>query len=324
MPGLATGIGSLPYVDPHVAASATIRLHPRLPAAPQLPNPREGVIAQWATALPEVSVARDGTLSIDLARAADPIVAAFDQVAHAGLLAFVDAAAGDPEIRRVKLQVVGPLTLAVALVQGGMPTSRAVARASTAVRAWIDVLEAKLAERLPGVGRVIFLDEPSLVLWRHDRAPIERDEAVDVLSGSLAAIRGISGVHVCGDGDVRVAFEAGPTVLGAPVSPALLHDADVFVRHLDADGWVAWGAVPTDRPIGESSDAPWRDLVSVWCEFTRRGCDPVRLRTHAIITPACGLASFGPTQAERALRLAREIANRVGDQAVAARLTVGA
>ena len=104
----------------------------------------------------------------------------------------------------------------------------------------------------------------------------------------------------------------------------LVADADVLARHIDADGWVAWGAVPTDRPIGDSSDALWRRLVSVWCELTRRGCDPVRLRTRGIITPACGLAGHGLTQSDRALQFAADIAGRVGDQAVAARLTVGA
>ena len=113
-------------------------------------------------------------------------------------------------------------------------------------------------------------------------------------------------------------------MLGVPVSDALIADADVLARHVDADGWIAWGAVPTDRPIGDSADALWRRLAGVWCELTRRGCDPVRLRTRGIITPACGLAGHGLTQADRALRLAADIAGRVGDQSVAARLTVGA
>jgi len=131
-------------------------------------------------------------------------------------------------------------------------------------------------------------------------------------------------VHVCGDGDLRIAFEAGPRVLGLPVSEALLADGDAIVRHLDADGWVAWGAVPTDRPVGDSADPLWRRLVTIWCDLTRRGCDPVGIRTHALVTPACGLAGHGPSQAARALRLAQTMADRIGDQAVAARLTVGA
>ena len=65
-------------------------------------------------------------------------------------------------------------------------------------------------------------------------------------------------------------------------------------------------------------------LARVWCDLTRRGCDPVPLRTRGLITPACGLAGYGASQAERVLGIARELAARVHDQAVAARLTLGA
>ena len=47
-------------------------------------------------------------------------------------------------------------------------------------------------------------------------------------------------------------------------------------------------------------------------------------RARGIITPACGLAGYGASQAERVLGIARELAARVHDQAVAARLTLGA
>ncbi len=137
-------------------------------------------------------------------------------------------------------------------------------------------LDALMAEALPGAPDLTFLDEPALVLWKRDNAPIEREEAVDLLSGCLAASRSVTGVHVCGDGDLRLAFEAGTEVLGVPVSEALIDDADVLARHIDADGWIAWGAIPTDRPIGDSGDALWRKLAGVWCELTRRGCDPVQ------------------------------------------------
>jgi hypothetical protein len=325
--GLATGIGSLPHLDAREAAELTLRLHPTLPAAPELPerDRRESLVAQWAGALPEVTVATDGTLSIDRGRIAEPIAPVFAPATHAGLLAFLDAFDAMPVTPpRVKVQIVGPLTLGVALDAAGLPTSLAFERAGAAVRAWVRALDQLLTTRLPDVPVLLFLDEPALVLWRRDAAPVEREPAVDLLSASLAAASCLTGVHVCGDGDLRLAFEAGPSVLGAPVTDALIADADVIARHIDAGGWVAWGAVPTDRPIGDTSDALWRRMVAIWCELTRRGCDPVRLRTHGIITPACGLAGHGRTQAERALRLTSDIAGRVGDQAVAARLTVGA
>jgi hypothetical protein len=262
-------------------------------------------------------------LSIDRERATGPIAPAFSAESHAGLFAFLDACTlvAPP---RVKVQIVGPLTLGVALEEAGLPRTLAFQRAGEAVRAWVRALDELLTRRIPHVPVLLFLDEPALVLWRRDVAPLEREQAVDLLSTSLAATSCVTGVHVCGDGDLRLAFEAGPRMLGIPVSDALIADADVLARHIDADGWVAWGAVPTDRPIGDSADALWRRLVGVWCELTRRGCDPVRLRTRGMITPACGLAGHGTTQADRALRFAADIASRVGDQSVAARLTVGA
>jgi hypothetical protein len=325
-PGLATGIGSLPHRDAQAATTLTLRMHPHLPAVPQLPelSAREALVAQWAGALPEVTLDRDGALSIDRNRAGERVAPSFTAETHAGLFAFLDAAEDPGAVPRVKVQIVGPLTLGVALADAGMPVSVAFRRAGEAVRAWVRAIDELLTVRVPHVPVVLFLDEPALVLWKRGAAPLEREEAVDLLSGALAAASGTTGVHVCGDGDLRLAFEAGPRIVGVPVTDELIADADVFSRHVDADGWIAWGAVPTDRPIGDSTDALWRRLVAVWCELTRRGCDPVRLRTHGIITPACGLAGHGLTQAERALRLAKEIAGRVGDQSVAARLTVGA
>lgn len=326
-PGLATGIGSLPHTDPRAAAAVSLRATPWFPAAPQLPHrsPLEGLVAQWAGALPEVEVLADGSLRVEGATSVRGPQPVFDREHHAGLLGFLDEAAARPErLRRVKAQVVGPLTLGVALTRAGMRPDHAFRRGAEAVRAWVAALEDLVAKHLAGASLLLFLDEPSLVLWTRDDGPLEREQAVDLLSGALAAAGCTVGVHVCGDGDRRLALEAGPTVLGVEASANLAADCDVLARHLDADGWVAWGAVPTDRPVGESAEPLWRGLAAVWCELTRRGCDPVRLRTQALVTPACGLAGHGPTQAERVLRLADELADRVHSQALAARLTLGA
>ncbi len=323
--GLATGIGSLPFADARDAAALVLRTQPDLPAIPQLASPREGVVAQWAVALPEVTIAPDGSLIVDLARVGEPIVAEFTEESHAGLLGFLDVAATtETPLQRVKAQVVGPLTLGVALVQAGMAPAVAFERSLETVESWIGALEALLARRVRGARTLLFLDEPALVLWSREEGPIERESAIDVLSSALAASSAETGVHVCGDGDIRLAFEAGPTVLGVPVSGRLVDEVGTLVRHLDADGWIAWGAVPTDRPVGESADPLWRELVGVWCELTRRGCEPLRIRSQAIVTPACGLVNHGHSQAEHALRLASELAERVAAQRAAARLTAGA
>ena len=325
-PGVATGIGSLPHTDARAAVEAVLRCLPDLPAVPQLParDPREGLCAQWLGALPEVTIEVDGSIVVSGASDAEP-ECLLDPDAHAGLLAFLDVTASLPVApRRVKVQLTGPLTLGTALVQAGMPPARAFRRAATVARAWSVVIEEQFAAALPGTGVLLFLDEPALVHWRRDRGLIDRESAVDVLSGALAAAGCVTGVHVCGDGDLALALEAGPQVVGVEVREELVLDTVPIARFLDGDGWIAWGAVRTDRPVGESADPHWRRLATVWCELTRRGCDPVPLRTRGMITPACGLAGYGASQAERLLGIARELAARVHDQAVAARLMLGA
>jgi len=327
VPGLATGIGSLPGSDAARAVEMVLAETPRLPFVPQLPNrsPREGMLAQWLEVLPEVTVAPDGAIVVDRDAASGAPTITIDPASHSGLVALLAAARGrEEEFGRIKVQMTGPLTLGVALMRAGLPSALAFERAKVCAAEWAAHLQATVEARLPGTRMMLFLDEPALVRWAGGDDPIERDDAIDVLSSTLARVTCVTGVHVCGDGDLRVAHAAGPDVLGLTASDALVAESDTIMRHLEADGWIAWGAVPTDRPIGDSTEGPWRRLVGLWCDLTRRGCDPVRLRTHGLVTPACGLAGHGESQAVRALRVAREMADRIGDQAVAARLTVGA
>lgn len=282
------------------------------------------MIAQAAGALPEVEVRADGMLTLREG-VEGPARAVFDKEHHAGLLAFLELAAHQTAPpRRVKVQVCGPLTLGLALVDAGMPVDLAFARALDAARVWAVGLERLVADHLPGAAAVLWFDEPGLTAWRDDDAPLDREAATDLLSGALASVRSVTGVHVCGPGELRLALDAGPGIVGVEVRSSLLDHAGWLSRYLEGGGWVAWGAVPTDRPVGEHATPLWKALVELWCELTRRGCDPVQLRSQALITPACGLAGHGPSQAERAMLLAREIGARVHDQAAATKLTIGA
>src|SRR5215207_1525638 len=94
VPGVATGVGSLPHHDPATAAELVLRCLPELPAAPQLPgrDPREGMLAQWLGALPEVEVASDGSVVLQGQSDAAP-ECVFEDHAHSGLLALLDVAA---------------------------------------------------------------------------------------------------------------------------------------------------------------------------------------------------------------------------------------
>ncbi|HVM39904.1 MAG TPA: hypothetical protein VM618_03880 [Acidimicrobiia bacterium] len=325
--GAATAMGSLPHRDPLEAARLALAATPRLPASPQLPNrsAHEGMLVQWLRALPEVVVAPDGAgFELDGDRIGEPSPE-LDGEAHGGFLAFVDEAAAQAEPpSAVKTQLTGPLTLGMALADAGMPAPIAFERAAALVEGWAEVVTGHLDRRLSNTQPVVFLDEPALTAWQVGEGPIAREEAVDLLSSVLAGIDAVVGVHVCGDGDRRMAIEAGPEIVGVVAGPDVLPDAIAIGRYLDGGGWVAWGAVPTDRPVGDHAEHWWKALVGVWCELTVAGCDPVLLRQQSLITPACGLAGHGEEQAARVLDLAVEIGERVREQAVATRLSVGA
>jgi hypothetical protein len=326
--GMATAIGRLPLRDPNAAAALVLRCLPELPAAPQLParTPLEGVIAQWAGVIPGVAVQNDGSIELRAPLDVDASLhPQFCPETHAGLLSFLDIARRQPmPPRRVKLQVVGPLTLGVALEDAGAPADIAFPLAVRVTSAWANALEDLVATELPGASLVLFYDEPGLVRWHGDDGPVEREIAIDLLSSALATTSAMSGVHVCGAGDLRIALDAGPSIVHFDVDAFDITNAIAMARFLEGDGWVAWGAIPTHRPVGEHAQPLWKTLVELWCELTRRGCDPLRLRRQALVAPACGLAGHGESQAERALLLAREIGNRVHDHAAATKLAIGA
>src|SRR2546427_681332 len=74
---------------PH-AAARTSRAARRPPRGAR--SPLEGIVVQWARALPEVALGPDGSMTIDPVACDAPPVAVFDAEAHAGLLGFLDAA----------------------------------------------------------------------------------------------------------------------------------------------------------------------------------------------------------------------------------------
>jgi hypothetical protein len=328
--GGVTSIGSLPHRDADAACEFVLKHSPGLPAAPQLPrrSALENMVAQAARGIPGVTVDRDGKVRVDR-DALDPeapITPMFDGAGHGGLLAFLSHAAGRTE--PVKIQMTGPITLGCALVSAGVDAEIAFPIAASAVRAQGKALLELVHHRLPDAPVVAFLDEPGLVdVGEGRRVPLAPDATIDLLSTGLAALEGVAvtGVHCCGPTDLRLVAAAGPDIIAIPAEDEIvLPAANLLTSHLERGGWVAWGAIPTSKPLGTDADRLWRKLSLVWCDLVQAGADPVLIRAQALVTPACGLAGHGVSQAARALRMTKTLSDRVADQAAATRLSVGA
>ena len=328
--GAPTSVGSLPHVDRAAAIAFVLERTAELPAAPTLPriDPLEMMIPQALWGIEGVDVASDGSFSVADPRRLDPESPLGDRdLADAPFTtwrAFLDAVADrtDP----IKLQLTGPITLGLALVDAGVPSKLAFAIASGAVATRARDLVALAERRAPGVARVVVFDEPGLVGGLRSDLPLPADQVVDVLSGALAAIEegALTGVHVCGPADWRLIMQAGPGLLSMPLGADVTGSAGALGSYLERGGWVAWGAVPTDGPLGEHNSRYWRQLSAQWCELVQNGCDPVLLRRQALVTPVCGLALHDEVQADHVFTLTRELAEKIHDQVTGIRLSVGA
>jgi hypothetical protein len=328
--GLATSIGSLPHVDPGEAVDFILQTQPRLPAAPSLParSRREGMIAQASHGVAGIVVHDDGSLTIDDAQL-DPeaplVDPGFGSDAFVGFRAFVTTIAD--RSGPIKISLTGPVTLGVALHAAGVERDLAFAVASAAVRQRARAMVQHVAQRAPQAQVVAFLDEPAMGSAMDPDFPLLPLDAVDLVSGSLAALEplAIGGLHCCGRADWRLLMQAGPEILSLPTDGGIESASGALAAFLERGGWVAWGAVPTDRPIGTTVERLWRMLSVLWCTLVAEGgCDPVRLRTQAMITPACGLWRHGVPQAQQVLQFTNRLAERLHDQAIGVRLTVGA
>ncbi|CAN5695940.1 MAG: hypothetical protein ACR2JF_16530 [Iamia sp.] len=326
--GVPTGIGSLPHDEPSAAVEFVLEHLPELPAAPSLParDPRESMLAQAAWGITGVDVAADGSLAVDPARL-DPAAPLHDDgltgAPFVTLQTFLSAVAG--RTGAIKVQTTGPVTLACSLVAEGADPTVAAAVAGAAVRARAVALVDAVAAVAPDAPVVAFLDEPGLV----GGPPPELghpDAVVDLVSSAMAAweTRAITGIHCCGPTDWATLLQAGPRILSAPVGADLHLGAGALAAFLERDGWIAWGAVPTDRPLGDSASHWWRELSAQWCELVQAGCDPVRIRRQALVTPACGLARHHLPQAELVVELTHAVGLRIHDQLAGVRLSVGA
>jgi hypothetical protein len=331
--GSSTMVGSLPHRDARRAAEFAWEAR-GIPCAPTLPrrSPAEGMVAQAIVGIRGISLGQYGSLSIDVS-SVDPLAPVLTDLEHdafGGFRAWL--AHGQEHVRRtgysgaVKWQFIGPVSLGRALIRAGVPVHLAFSVAVRVVRDYLVVMSNAVSEALPNNPQLVVIDEPDLTDLEDDSFPIAPDTAIDLMSGAMAAVESnaVVGLHSCSDVSLGHLIAAGPNVLSVPVSPRLVDDAPKIAHFLQEGGWVAWGAVATGGPIGQSVERWCKKLASMWCGLVQGGCDATLLRRQSLVTPECGLALHSTESAALVTDQVHELAERVRTQALATRLNVGA
>ena len=320
----ATGIGSWPGTSVRDAL-AQVReiLDADLPYLPELParGPGGDMVGRTCGLLVELPVDLQpaGWRLVDhpgrdAARTAALLREDLDELAEA-----FDGWTG-----RLKLQVVGPWTLAASL---WLPRGERVVVDAGACRDLVESLAEGVRTHVeavrhlvPGAEIVVQVDEPSLPTVLAGRLPtasgfgrlpsLDPQVAQAGLQAVLAAHDGDTVVHCCAvDPPLPLMRAAGATALSLDTSllgPRGWEGVAVAVEdgvHLHA------GAVPTDgsltrpQPVADGIEHAWRRLGL-----------PLGVLADVVVTPACGLAAVAPDVARRIQRTAVEVARELEER----------
>lgn len=329
--GIATGVGSWPGEDPREAAAVSVGELSALPHLVELPARGLGadMIGRAAAVLVDLPLdtsttgyrvaQRPGKVT---RRARDLLSRDLDAMEEAWEVAGLRGTD-----QPVKVQVVGPLTLASQLeLFGG---HRALTDAG-AVRDLAESLSEGLVEHVAEVTRrlgspvVVQLDEPGLPavlagtlpgvsILQAPRAMPEPD-ALEVLHSSIARLDRPVLVHCCAAGaPLALLRRSGAAMIGLDLGELKTADLDGVGEILEAGLSLALGLVPTTQP----DRAPtWRELAEPAVRLADRlGFPRTVLATQVLVTPGCGLAGASEDWARAALRGAAEVARAFADGA---------
>jgi methionine synthase II (cobalamin-independent) len=335
---IATGIGSFPHHDEGEAVRLIREQFGEAPFWPQLPNRtvREGMVLQYSEGFPCLQKTRkEKGARVEISTESTSEVEAFYERLEAqdweafhitrdyaaGFWALMDSMKHSRgEARYLKGQVTGPVTFGLAVLdQEGKPlfydpTWREILTRHLASKArW---MEMRFKTLLPGAETIVFFDEPALSSFGSGFSGLNRDDVLTSLNECLRAVKGLRGVHCCGNTDWSLLLESELDVLSFDAFgyfDTLSLYIDNIRAFLKKGGILAWGIVPAGEEILSIEPEALVDRVrSSIAQLERKGI-PRTFLERGIITPSCGVASLPIPIAERVCQVTAEVSRRLAE-----------
>ena len=337
---LATGIGSIPHQDEKEVLTLLPQCFPDIPFWPQLPKRSflEGMVAQYSEGFPSLRIdEKTQKIWIDTSPGFEQEVEKFYQWVELGevepfrisesharglrILRRLTPEKHRPELKYIKGQVTGPVTFGLALADQEQkpifydPTLRDILVKHLSSKArW---MEKMFGDLLPETPTIIFFDEPSLSSFGSAFSSLNREEVILALNECFDAVRGLKGVHCCGNTDWSLLLQTRLDILNFDAY-GYLETLSLYPKELKAflerGGILAWGIVPTSEAIlKEDAQSLVKRLKEGIATLAKKGIDPVLLR-RAILTPSCGTASLPVPLAERVFRTTAEVSKRLREE----------
>ena len=329
---MATGIGSVPFLDVEATCREILRFFPHMPFWPQFVNRSylEDMSVQYTEGLPLLAVnekKRSLTVANTSAREAE-LVNFYERFLSEDLDSFAISEAYAPglyaltgslnEVQSdqalyIKGQTVGPITFTSGILGvDGRPVihdpelSEAFIQGLAIKARW----QVKMLEK-SGRRPVIFLDEPSLSGFGSAFSSIQRQDVIDKLKMMISYLKDNSdclvGIHCCGNTDWPMIMAAGPDIINfdafAFIEHFLLFPNDIE-RFLKSGGTIAWGIVPTSGFTGSESLKDLLKKIEDGIEkIVKKGLNSQTIVERSILTPSCGMGSMPTADAHSAMGL---------------------
>jgi hypothetical protein len=175
-------------------------------------------------------------------------------------------------------------------------------------------MEKRFNDLLPDIKTIIFFDEPSLSSFGSAFSSLGRDEVVLALNECADSIKGLAGVHCCGNTDWGLILSTDMDILSFDAY-GYLETVSLYPKplktFLERGGILAWGIVPTSETIlKEDAQSLFKRFRAGLATLSKKGIDPELLQ-RSMITPSCGTASLSIPLAERVCQLTAEVSKRL-------------
>jgi methionine synthase II (cobalamin-independent) len=329
---MATGIGSLPHINPEDAVKVLLERLEEAPFWPQLPmlGPQEGMTMQYTPGLPGL-MEDDDSAVIDTGEKGQNELAGFYEKALSeelggfalsparavGFYAFMDELEkrGGTDSTFIKGHITGPVTLTSALkdLSGRDITYDETFREAVATQLAKNALWQIAQLEKFGKPIIIFLDEPVVEVFGSAYSSLSLETMIEMWTPSLEAISGagaLSGIHCCGNTDWGVLMRSGTDMVSFDayhfLDKMLLY-ADEATTFMEGGGALAWGIVPTSEEARAETPASLMARIEEGLKaFEQAGVDGGLLRRQCVITPSCGMGSLPVELAEYILELLAE------------------
>ena len=319
--GIATAIGSFPYIDSAATCEFILSTFPEIPFWPQLPNAdfREQMEVQYCEGLPRLVLNEEeqriyfdtsGDYSSDLEKFYENVISEnldyfkISRKFSSGIYEMEKklSRVKMPSVKYFKSQITGPLTLGLSITD---ENRRAIyyneVFRDVIVKAVIMKARWLLHKFKPlGFRQICFVDEPILSAYGSSAyVSVQRHDVVSCLNEVASAIHKegfLAGTHCCGNTEWPILIDGGVDIISFDAyefSETIGYYPDAIKLFLERGGVLSWGIVPTSDKI--NNETPWslvEKLDHAVRSLASKGININLLWERCLLTPSCGTGSI--------------------------------